>query len=231
MKNIIAAFLLSLGIAIAGSSIAYAIYAFKNFDHYVSVKGLAERTVKADDAIWQVRVNVVDNNLNAVYQQITNAQQKISAFLQQQGFKADEIQLLPIDVVDREAQPDNNKNTQRYSAMGGVLLHTTAVDKVVALQEKLSTLLQEGVVVSQAQASYYFTHLNDIKPGMLVDATANARKAAELFAQNSQNHLGKMRNASQGMFIIEDVAQQDYRANSSLMKNIRVVTSVEYFLQ
>ncbi|MFX8601130.1 hypothetical protein ABTL95_19640, partial [Acinetobacter baumannii] len=91
----------------------------------------------------------------------------------------------------------------------------------IAAQQKVSQLVQQGIVLSQSQISYYFTQLNDIKPAMLTDATDNAKIAAELFAKNSHNTLGKIRNASQGMFTIEDISQQDYRANSSVMKNVR----------
>jgi hypothetical protein len=234
MKDSFSAFLLALGIAIAGIAIAFSISSFKNFDHYVSVKGLAEKTVKSNDAIWQIRLNVADDDLSAVYKQVNDAQMKITNFLTLQGFKPAEIQLMSIDITDNAAQAYSgagNKNVKRYSANSGVILHSALVDNVVTAQQKIGQLVQNGIVLSQSQVSYYFTQLNDVKPAMLDEATANAKKSAESFAHNANNALGKIRTASQGLVTIEDLAKENYGQNSSVMKNIRLVTSVEYFLQ
>jgi len=232
MKDIFSALILAVGIAIAGIALACSIYAFKNFDHYVSVKGLAEQVVKSNDAVWQIKVSAADDQLSNVYTQITNAQNKITAFLKDQGFQLEEIQLMTVDVTDNAAQAySGNKNAKRYAANAGVVLHTGRIDLLSAAQQKINQLVQAGIVLTQSQTAYYFTKLNDIKPTMLDSATANAKKAAELFAHNSGNNLGKIRTASQGLFTIEDLAQQGYGANSSVMKNVRVVTTVEYFLR
>ena len=73
---------------------------------------------------------------------------------------------------------------------------------------------------------YEFTGLNDVKPQMIEEATKNARAAAEKFAKDSGSTLGKIRRASQGQFQIFD---RD--ANTRWIKNVRVVTTVEYYLK
>jgi hypothetical protein len=73
---------------------------------------------------------------------------------------------------------------------------------------------------------YEFTGLNEIKPQMIEEATKNAREAAEKFAVDSGSRLGKIRNASQGQFTITD---RD--ANTPFIKNVRVVTTVNYYLR
>jgi len=72
---------------------------------------------------------------------------------------------------------------------------------------------------------FLFTGLNDIKPTMIEEATKNARMAAEQFAKDSGSKVGKIRSASQGLFTITD---RDM--NSPDRKNVRVVTTVEYYL-
>ena len=61
---------------------------------------------------------------------------------------------------------------------------------------------------------------------MKVDATKNAREAAEKFAKDSESELGKIRHASQGQFSISD---RD--ANTPYIKKVRVVTTIEYSLE
>jgi len=73
---------------------------------------------------------------------------------------------------------------------------------------------------------YEFTSLNKIKPQMIAEATKNAREAAGKFASDSESKLGKIKNASQGLFTIEDRDQY-----TPYIKNVRVVTSVDYYLK
>ena len=61
---------------------------------------------------------------------------------------------------------------------------------------------------------------------MIREATSNARAAAEKFAQDSKAQVGAIRRATQGQFEIEDrdVATPE-------QKRVRVVTTVEFFIQ
>ena len=61
---------------------------------------------------------------------------------------------------------------------------------------------------------------------MIEAATVNAREAAEKFAKDSGSTLGKIRRATQGQFQIFDRDN-----NTSWIKNVRVVTTVEYYLK
>ena len=74
--------------------------------------------------------------------------------------------------------------------------------------------------------AFTFTGLNEIKPQMIEEATVNARTAAEKFAADSQSKLGKIKTANQGQFTIEDRDR-----NTPQIKEVRVVTSVTYFLE
>ncbi|MDE5627764.1 MAG: hypothetical protein K2I58_07395, partial [Candidatus Amulumruptor sp.] len=74
--------------------------------------------------------------------------------------------------------------------------------------------------------SYEFTGLNDIKPAMIAEATKNAREAAQKFSDDSDSQLGKIKNARQGQFSIDD---RD--AYTPYIKTVRVVTSLTYYLE
>ena len=60
---------------------------------------------------------------------------------------------------------------------------------------------------------------------MIEQATKNAREAAEKFAKDSESKLGKIKSAQQGLFSIED---RD--SNTPYIKEVRVVTTVDYYL-
>lgn len=85
---------------------------------------------------------------------------------------------------------------------------------------------------------YLYTKLNDIKPAMLADATKNARKSGEQFAADSGSKLGAIRQANQGVFSITPRDQMTETPDtaggcgvSSPYKKIRVVTTVDYYLE
>lgn len=89
---------------------------------------------------------------------------------------------------------------------------------------------KQGIAISagdyDTQVKYEFTSLNKIKPQMIEEATKNAREAAVKFANDSESKMGKIKSASQGLFSIEDRDQY-----TPYIKNVRVVTSVDYFLE
>ena len=61
---------------------------------------------------------------------------------------------------------------------------------------------------------------------MIGEANQNARTAAEKFAMDSGSKLGKIKTATQGQFSIEDRDE-----NTPFIKKVRVVTSVQYYLE
>jgi len=127
-------------------------------------------------------------------------------------------------------------------------VRTTRVDVVANAAQKTMQLLQKGIVlggnggnVGQGLA-YKFTALNSIKPDMITEATRNARAAADRFASDSGSKVGAIRQANQGAFSILPADQGSategpgeggemmYGADASLMKTVRVVTTVQYYL-
>jgi len=104
------------------------------------------------------------------------------------------------------------------------LLRTTKVNVIKLALASASNLMISGVLLAgRSQPNYIFNQLNEIKPGMIQEATKNARIAADQFARDSQISLGKLRNASQGWFQVED---RD--AATPDRKTVRVVVDVEY---
>ena len=92
------------------------------------------------------------------------------------------------------------------------------------LRQGPATVLTNGVLLTAGcQPNYVYNQLNEIKPAMIQEATKNARIAAEQFSRDSQTSLGKLRNASQGWFQIEN---RD--AATPERKVVRVVVDVDY---
>lgn len=231
-KGIVSSLIIAAGLAggltLLGSQLSDGMEAFVARERVVTVKGLATQAVKADEVLWPVSFRVLGDDLQEVYREAEAQTQIVKSFLTGGGIKPEEI----TDAVPRvdDAQANlygENKRLHRYILTPSITVSTNNVDAVLMLQRSLSNLIAKGVaLVDNYGTVFNYTKLNDIKPGMIEEATVNAREAAEKFAKDSGSTLGKIRRASQGQFQI-----YDRDANTRWIKNVRVVTTVEYYLR
>jgi len=110
------------------------------------------------------------------------------------------------------------------------VVETNNVDLVDSASRETEAFVAAGLVLDNSYVRYFFTDLNRIKPGLLKAATANAREAAATFAKDSGVVVGNIKSANQGLFAISSPVS-DYDAESSLMKKVRVVTRIQFFIE
>lgn len=230
MHAVIWSLILGSSLIVTGIILGNALSGIKSVDRFVTVRGLAEREVSADLAIWPLTFIETGNDLSALQKTIDEKRTIISAFLVQTGFKPTEISQSAPKIRDNQAEVYGQevKNKFRYISQTTVLLRSENVSLLKQAMENAGKLVSQGVVLAmdwQNRNEFLFTGLNTIKPEMIEEATMNARNAAEKFAKDSGSKLGKIRSATQGLFTISD---RDM--NSPDRKNVRVVTTVEYYL-
>ena len=208
-----------------------------NFDlRTVKVKGLAEKDVKSDLAVWNIRFQSANNDLVVAKKDIENQEKIVKTFLQENGFTADEIIVQGLTMQDAFADSYRDRDTiaARYTLNQTLTVRSEKVDLVNSVYPQIGNLVSNGVTFNAYgnSVSYLFTKLNDIKPAMLKEATQNARQAADEFALNSNSKVGKIRSANQGIFSIlprEEIPEQTER--EQINKKVRVVSTVEYYLE
>lgn len=220
-----------IGLSVLGFLLAQAAIEYKLYERTVVVKGLSERELPADIVIWPIQFNVASNDLGELYATLDRQASEIKNFLQAEGIGADEITVDLPNITDKSAQQYDSGNNAafRYTATQTVTVYSKHIDKARAVMPSLSQLGRQGIVFSGnyygSQTEYIFTRLNDIKPEMIEEATRQAREVAEKFAADSRSSLGKIKRASQGQFTISDRDN-----NNPHIKQIRVVSTVEYYL-
>ena len=222
--------LIAVGIAVSGLCIKSGMESFAAKERVVSVRGLAEREVKANKVTWPIQFKVVGDELNAVYNSIQKNNAAIIEFLKQNGVKDDEISVNAPDLTDMEAERYVNNIRYRYNVSQVIVVVSNDVDKISNLIMRQTELLKQGVAIAasdyQYKVSYEFTELNSIKPEMIAEATKAARIAGEQFAKDSDSELGKIKKATQGQFSIENRDE-----NTPYIKKVRVVSYVEFFIE
>ncbi len=86
--------LLALGLIVGGWTLGTEIKATRLSDRYVSVRGLAERTVHSDLAIWPIDYKEAGNDFPSLYNRTEGDRKVILQFLSQQGIQSSEIELV-----------------------------------------------------------------------------------------------------------------------------------------
>ena len=236
--------LLAAGLVMGGWALGAEIKATRLGDRFVTVKGLVERRVKSDLAIWTIGYKETGDDLEPVYEKTEADKKTILDFLKQQGIEASEIEMDAPNVTDTQARDygGGKQAPHRFIVDQSITVRTARVDQVAGAEHKTIQLLQKGIVLNRSRGvTYKFNGLNSIKPDMITEATRNARAAADRFAVDSGSKVGPIRQASQGVFSIlaADEGSQpgdeeyggDPGADSSVMKTVRIVTTVEYYLE
>lgn len=235
MKNLdwLKTVVLAVAIVVAGYFVGNMHRAGKKYDRYVQVKGLSEREVHADLAVWPMTISLTGNDLATLRQDIEAQNKQVVQFFKEQGFKDEELTRGTINVTDARANIYNNNaqySQYRYLANIEITVRTTDIPRLQKALAESSELISDGVLLGSKNSwrpiEYMFTKLNDLKPEMVEEATKNAREVAEKFARDSQAKVGEIRVARQGLFSINDRDQ-----NTPQIKLVRVVSTIDFQLE
>ena len=244
MKNgtgLLAAGLLALGLVAGGWFVGSGFARARTADRFVTVKGLAERDVDADLALWPFQVVATADDLDGAQDDIARSTALVRGFLARHGVTVEGLELQGVQVTDRLAQQyggERDPNARRFIVQQGMILRSEDPMAVHAASQSIGELVDSGVVMMSgtgygpALPSFLFESLNDLKPAMIAEATASAREAAEQFAADSRSTLGGIRRANQGVFVIQARDQAPGVVDENqLRKTVRIVSTVEYYLE
>ena len=124
-----------------------------------------------------------------------------------------------------------------YVLTQSVTITSGDLDGVEELSKSISSLISQGVEITSQAPAYYYTNLDDLKHQMLRQASEDALDRAEEIASGSRGKVGKLQNASMGVFqIVGKNAGEDYSwggafNTSSRQKTISVTVRATYALR
>lgn len=235
MKSV-PALIIGVAIVMAALTVASGLRDLHTGDRYVTVKGVSERNVTADVALWPLRFVATGDSLKTAQAQARTSRDAIMAFLKLQAVSTDEVEMQRLDVTDTHANPYQNNHTgPRFIIRQTLMVRSTNVERIQQAAQAVSELVDSGVVLSSdfggSSPTYLFKGLNDIKPAMIAEATAAAREAAAQFAADAKTSVGDLRRANQGVF---QILARDQAAGLSeeqqVAKTVRVVSTIQYYL-
>src|SRR5512143_1321839 len=139
-----------VGLGSGGYFIGRGAARFRSDSRTVTVKGLVEREVKSDQAIWRLGLRRASNDIRDAQAKISSDRDVVVAFLQKQGFKGDEIAREPIRTIDKLArdfaQPQGGDRL-RYIVTTSLVVKTSHVDLVSSALGATDELLKSGILL------------------------------------------------------------------------------------
>ena len=221
--------MLSVAIIIGGYLLGDGLLRARQADRSVTVRGLAEKDVTADLATWNLSFSKQGFDINEVQGAVDNDANQIRAFFRSMGFPD---QALSTAAVNVNQWYDSNRGVNNVTIRQRIQLRTNDIPRARRAFARQFDLVRRGIALEEGSGMVYsFTKLNDIKPAMVAEATRDARKAAEQFAEDSGTDVGGIKSATQGYFSIgaRDGDEMGSGADSPY-KKVRVVTTVDFYL-
>ncbi|MCM2339397.1 MAG: SIMPL domain-containing protein [Burkholderiales bacterium] len=213
---------IGLGVLVFSAIFFLAAQNFSKQGSYVEVKGLSERIVKADTAIWSINFEVKSNNVDSLYADIGKNIATIKAFLKEKGFEESEINVAPVNIYQ-----DTYKDALfRYNSTNQLSVYTKKVDLIKSVSKDTLVLIKNGIVMNQNSVSFEFSDINTIKPEMLAEALKNAKDTAQKIAGETGSSLGGLHRGNQGVF---DISEKD--PGSPEYKKIRLVSTMSFLIK
>jgi hypothetical protein len=238
IARFLTALLVAAGIAIAGFAVSQGLERFRMADRSVTVKGLAEKDVESDFAIWTLSFRRAGAEFSGVQQALAADREKVLAFLKTRGFTDAELEARPLQVQDLLAREYAQGNVPfRFNGTGQVLVKSARVAEVEQAALAVDPLIQQGIQLGgeneggRSGPRFQLRGFNDVKAPLLAEATRNAREQAEKFAAEAGAQLGPLKNANQGVIRITGDDGNDFDDGSSRGKRLRVVSTFEYELK
>lgn len=208
----------------------------------ITVKGLAEKPIKADSAEWTLTVSVTQQTQAAALERLAVERKVVEAFLVKQGF-ATEAWTADVETLNPHYDEVFIKDVPRqvqngFDAYQNIRVTSKDLSKITTANKALLQLRAENHPVNASPPSYLVSDLENIKMSLIADATKNARTRATEFVKQDGVSVGVMKSASQGAFYIlpvgGDAGDDSYGGvydKSTIDKIARVVVTIVYNIE
>ncbi len=233
------ALILGTAIAVAGALVGYGLTRVRATERYVTVKGVAEREVHADLAIWPLHLVAASNDLAGANAEIQRSVVKVRQFLGRHGIDTSHVSVQQFSVADAETNQfgASTRPQSRFVIHQTLIVRSTDPKAVQAASQRVAELVSAGVVLSSGAEygtggpTFVYSGLRTLKPAMIGEATSRAREGAEQFARDSHASVGGILRANQGVFEILPRDQADGITEASQIdKTVRVVSTIDFAL-
>jgi uncharacterized protein len=229
--NIIIATILVIGVIISSLIVTNGLVEIKSSRSSIVVTGSAKKQITSDLIVWDGIFNTKSQVLQDAYTTLEGNRTKVEEYLIKKGVAKEDLVFSSITTTINYVMNDYGAMTNvidSYDLSQTVTISSDEIDKITEISRNATELLNEGVAFQSEAPQYIYTKLADIKVTMLAEATKDARKRAEMMAENAGSKLGSLTHADMGVMQItplysNDVTDYGISDTTSLEKEITAV--------
>ena len=198
----------SVALVVAAAILGYQVKQVGGGRESISVKGLAEKPIKADRAEWTVSLQVKGATIAEALGKLRKERPALDQFLATAGFDAASLTESNESTEPNYEQVEGRNGNMRsvqdgYIARQSVTINTTDIGKIIAAAKGIVQFEADGHPVNFGQPQFLVSNLEDVKMSLIAAAMQNSKVRAGEFAKSGDVKVGRMRSASQGAFYIK----------------------------
>ena len=242
--------ILSFGLIISAALISNAMNKANKDENRITVKGVAERRIKADKALINIVISDKNENLDELKKSISEKEKLATDFIKNLKIDSNDYSIGNLRIQPNYIEASSNVKQQTtaistpimqnakisdYEGVETISIVTKDIDKVEEFFQKLLELKLQSNNIQINEPEFFITNIERYKKDMVVDASRNAEiRAIEMLKVNN-NEIGGLKNISQGQFEMledtEDVRRINENEANQIYKKLRVVVTATYLIK
>ena len=237
VQFIITATILSFGLIISAALISNAIYNSDRSQSRITVKGVAEKRVKADKAIINIIFSTSNTKLEDAQSNIAGKEKAVLDLLKSLELKENEYQINNVKVQPKFSERQQERETKilSYDVMQSIAVIPKNIEKSDEIYQKLQELKITFNNIEIIKPEYYIVSIEKYKKDLLINATENAEMRAIEMLKVNKNEIGRLENMTQGQFEIlpdrEDTKHVNDDELNQMYKKLRSVVTTTYLIK
>ncbi len=234
--SVIVAVILVIGAVVSSLILTNGLVEIKSTKTNIIVTGSAKQQITSDMIVWSGYFSTQSPKLQDAYETLETSREKVKNYLIKKGLKEEDLVFSSITTMPTYVISDYGNTTNQidyYTLTQDVTISSQEIDKVTDISRSATELLNEGVEFQSNAPQYLYTKLADIKVTMLAEATKDARKRAEMIAENAGSKLGSLKYADMGVIQItplysNEISDYGISDTTSLEKEITAVVHCQF---
>lgn len=237
VQFIITATILSFGLIVSAALISNAIYNSDRSQSRITVKGVAEKRVKADKAIINIIFSTSNTKLEDAQSNIAGKEKAVLDILKSLELKENEYQINNVKVQPKFSERQQERETKilSYDVMQSIAVIPKNIEKSDEIYQKLQELKITFNNIEIIKPEYYIISIEKYKKDLLISATENAEMRAIEMLKVNKNEIGRLENMTQGQFEVlpdkEDTKHVNDDELNQMYKKLRSVVTVTYLIK
>lgn len=196
---------------------------------FITVKGLVQKSIESDLAIWSGSFQVEAQTLLEAQHAVESDRRLVETFLTGAGltnFIFAPIAIEELKASQKSADGFISQRTIGYQLSESVSVESADVDRLDKLDA--TPLVEEGVIFTVAPPQFIYTKAGEAKIEMLADATKDARARAEQIASEGGRRIAQLHDADQGIFQITPLhsVSTSWEGESDTTSRFKTITAV-----